>query len=69
MVNYVVFLLLSIDLQIELQYFMNSTFIFATYSREVNLILGERTGLVVRASDSGLGDPGSILGQVGVLFP
>ena len=28
------------DLQIELQYFMNSTFIFAaTYSREVNLIL------------------------------
>ena len=30
---------------------------------------GERTGLVVRASDSGLGDPGSILGRVGVLFP
>ena len=29
----------------------------------------ERTGLVVRASDSGSGDPGSILGQVGVLFP
>ena len=28
-----------------------------------------RTGLVVRASDSGSGDPGSILGQVGVLFP
>ena len=28
-----------------------------------------RTGLVVRASDSGLGDPGSILGRVGVLFP
>ena len=26
-----------------------------------------RTGLVVRASDSG--DPGSILGRVGVLFP
>ena len=32
-------------------------------------LLGERTGLVVRASDSGSGDPGSILGQVGVLFP
>ena len=32
-------------------------------------ILGGRTGLVVRASDSGSGDPGSILGQVGVLFP
>ena len=30
---------------------------------------GGRTGLVVRASDSGSGDPGSILGRVGVLFP
>ena len=30
---------------------------------------GERTGLVVRASDSGSGDPGSILGRVGGLFP
>ena len=29
----------------------------------------ERTGLVVRVSDSGSGDPGSILGRVGVLFP
>ena len=28
--------------------------------------LGGRTGLMVRASDSGLGDPGSILGRVGV---
>ena len=28
-----------------------------------------RTGLVVRASDSGSGDPGSILGRVGGLFP
>ena len=28
-----------------------------------------RTGLVVRASDSGSGDPGSILRRVGVLFP
>ena len=28
-----------------------------------------RTGLMVRASDSGSGDPGSILGRVGVLFP
>ena len=32
-------------------------------------ILGERTGLVVRASDSRSGDPGSIPGRVGVLFP
>ena len=31
--------------------------------------IGERTGLVVRAWDSGSGDPGSILGRVGVLFP
>ena len=30
---------------------------------------GERTGLVVRASDSGSGDPGSILGRVDVLIP
>ena len=30
---------------------------------------GVRTGLVVRASDSGSGDPGSILGRVGMLFP
>ena len=28
-----------------------------------------RTDLVVRASDSGSGDPCSILGRVGVLFP
>ena len=30
---------------------------------------GGRTGLVVRASDSGSGDPCSILGRVDVLFP
>ena len=35
----------------------------------VDLSYVERTGLVVRASDSGSGDPGSILGRVGVLFP
>ena len=34
-----------------------------------NMGIGGRTGLVVRASDSGSGDPGSILGRVGVLFP
>ena len=33
------------------------------------LVLGERTGPVVRASDSRSGDPGSILSRVGVLFP
>ena len=35
----------------------------------VKIIEGGRTGLVVRALDSGSGDPGSILGLVGVLFP
>ena len=35
----------------------------------VTLSWGERTGLMVRASDSESGDPGSILGRVGVLFP
>ena len=35
----------------------------------VQKINTKRTGLVVRASDSGSGDPGSILGRVGVLFP
>ena len=30
---------------------------------------GEHTGIVVRALDYGLGDPGSILGRVSVLFP
>ena len=35
----------------------------------ITSVCGERTGLVVRALDSGSGDPGSILGRVGVLFP
>ena len=35
----------------------------------INKDAGERTGLVVRASDSGSGDPGSIFDRVGVLFP
>ena len=30
------------------------------------LLFGGRTGLMVRASDFGSGDPGSILGRVGV---
>ena len=32
----------------------------------VQVLKGGRTGLMVRASDSGSGDPGSILGRVGV---
>ena len=35
----------------------------------INLVKTITTGLVVRASDSGSGDPGSILGRVGVLIP
>ena len=33
---------------------------------KTQLTIGGRTGLMVRASDSGSGDPGSILGRVGV---
>ena len=36
---------------------------------DLKLKTGERTGLVVRAPDSGSGDPGSILGRVCVLYP
>ena len=44
--------------------------IFGTYLNIIyHIVFGGRTGLVVRASDSGSGDPGSILGRVGVLFP
>ena len=38
-------------------------------SSQTKMDAGERTDLVVRASASGSGDPGSILGRVGVLFP
>ena len=34
-----------------------------------DLAVGGRTGLVGKASNSRSGDPGSIFGQVGVLFP
>ena len=37
-----------------------------TLKAKVHLLQGGRTGLMVRASDSGSGDPGSILGRVGV---
>ena len=38
------------------------------FGHKLHIYWGGRTGLVVRASDSGSGDPGSILGRVGVLF-
>ena len=39
------------------------------YLKSITIFTWERTGLMVRASASGSGDPGSILGRVGVLFP
>ena len=42
--------------------------VFWGFVQDTQTGLGKRTGLVVRATDSGSGDPGSILGRVGVLF-
>ena len=42
---------------------------FEVMALKLKDLLGERTGLVVRALDFGSGDPGSILGRVAVLFP
>ena len=38
-------------------------------SPNMHCLIGGSTGVVVRASDSRSGDPGSIHGRVGVLFP
>ena len=38
-------------------------------NKDADQLVFATSGLVVRASDSGSGDPGSILGRVGVLFP
>ena len=46
-------------IQLILQLLIKQSNTFLTF-------LGGRTGLMVRASDSGSGDPGSILGRVGV---
>ena len=43
-----------------------STDIYMHLSMQDKQTQGGRTGLMVRASDSGSGDPGSILGRVGV---
>ena len=57
---------------------LKALFLFSIISNiEINIyfkctnlkVVWEPTGLVVRALDSGSGDPGSILGRVGVLFP
>ena len=42
---------------------------FGKFATELRPLIGGRTGLVVRASVSGSGDLGLILGRVGVLFP
>ena len=39
---------------------------YTVRTEKSNRYTGGRTGLMVRASDSGSGDPGSILGRVGV---
>ena len=46
-----------------------NSFVFPLKIINAQLLDWGRTGLVVRALDSGSGDPGSILGRVGVLFP
>ena len=50
------------DLKVSMWYGLSDYFLSLQFCRG-------RTGLVVRASDFGSGDPGSILGRVGVLFP
>ena len=51
---------------------LNCAFVFANAKSMLLFVLasqravGGRTGLMVRASDFGSGDPGSILGRVGV---
>ena len=50
-------------------FFLVLDLVFLTMRSWSKVLFGERTDLVVRASDSGSGDPGSILGRVGVLFP
>ena len=46
---------------------LNYSYFIHTFYRQIpTFFLGGRTGLMVRASDSGSGDPGSILGRVGV---
>ena len=60
----------SHDKSVYLETQTRKSFIVANWSNPSSQIArGGRTGLVVRASDSGSGDPGSILGRVGVLFP
>ena len=49
--------------------FSRSLYLGNYLSESIHTWTRGRTGLVVRASDSGSGDPGSILGRVGVLFP
>ena len=48
--------------------FYKCTFAIGLGGMLSHAFVGERTGLVVRASDSGSGDPGLILGPI-VLFP
>ena len=54
---------------LDFVYIFAKIFCILTFYLSLKSGRGGHTGLVVRASDSGSGDPGSILGRVGVLFP
>ena len=56
-------ILLWHSLSLPYNYFENTSQIMTD---STTILMGGRTGLMVRASDSGSGDPGSILGRVGV---
>ena len=53
------------DTKIHIYIFVQYNLTYVTQSNVSNRFRG-RTGLMVRASDSGSGDPGSILGRVDV---
>ena len=55
----------SVMALISLTSFSFSKFDVESFYKSI-FVYGGRTGLMVRASDSGSGDPGSILGRVGV---
>ena len=59
----------KVDDNVFTKFGLNRSIRFKDIEQKLNSDVGGRTGLVVRASDSGSGDQGSILGRVSVLFP